>query len=91
MSDCAECNVENRYCPECHEHVREDFCPSCLIVPLAVAGVGATGIGMTTSKKHKLTKQIMLITGVITLILALGFGMWFIFMKKDCKECTLKY
>ena len=73
-----------------HEYdVKEDFCPSCLVVPLAFAGAGATAAGATVGQKHKKTKKILLISGVITLLFTLGLGVYYIMKKDDCKSCKL--
>lgn len=71
--------------------IKEDFCPSCLVVPLAFAGVGATAAGTTASKKHKTMKKVLLYSGLITVLLTLLVGGYYIFFKKDCTECKLKF
>ena len=39
------------------KEIKEDFCPSCLIVPLAFAGTGATVAGEVIPGKHKKMKN----------------------------------
>ena len=72
------------------EDIREDFCPSCLIVPLAFAGVSATTAGSVVSKKkHKKMKLALLISGMLTVILSIGMIVYYNMNKKDCKSCKL--
>ena len=71
------------------KETKEDFCPACLVVPLAFAGAGAAAAGGTVSKKHKVWKKALLISGVITLLIAIGIAIYF-FMNKDCTSCKLK-
>jgi hypothetical protein len=71
------------------EDIKEDFCPSCLIVPLAFAGAGATAAGGTMSKKHKKWKKALLISGVITIIFTVGLFIYYHANKDDCKSCKL--
>ena len=73
------------------EDIKEDFCPSCLVVPIAFAGAGATAAGTTVSQKHKTMKKALLISGVVTVILTLIIGGYYIFYKKDCKECSMNF
>ena len=69
--------------------VKEDFCPSCLIVPLAFAGAGATAAGGTISKKHKKWKNVLLISGVITIISTIGLVIYYYMNKANCTSCKL--
>ena len=71
------------------EDVKEDFCPSCLIVPLAFAGAGATTVGGTMTKNHKKWKNVLLISGVITIISTIGLVIYYFMNKDDCKSCKL--
>jgi hypothetical protein len=70
------------------KEIKEDFCPSCLVVPLAFAGAGAAAAGGTVSKKHKIWKKALLISGVISVIISIGILIYF-YMNKDCKSCKL--
>ena len=64
---------------------KEDFCPVCVAVPLAMAGAGITGIGSTKDpKKNKSTRNIMLIVGIIITLLSLIIGIIYL---KSCKDC----
>lgn len=66
---------------------KEDFCPACLAVPLALAGAGASTIGTNQSQQHKKRKQILLWGGITTLIFALLIIVYYVWIKK-CKSCT---
>lgn len=71
------------------EKVKEDFCPSCLVVPLVVAGAGAAAAGGTVSQKHKVWKKALLISGVVTFLIAIAIAIY-LFANKDCASCKLK-
>ena len=71
------------------EELKEDFCPACLVVPLAFAGAGAAAAGGTMSNKHKKWKKALLISGILTILMCLGFGIYYILNKDNCKECKL--
>lgn len=81
---CISCELKSK------DTMREDFCPSCLVVPLAVAGAGAAGISMTSSKKHKLQKKILLISAIISILLSISIGLYYLVFKKDCESCKVK-
>lgn len=67
--------------------LKEDFCPSCLVVPLAFAGAGATTVGATGT--HKKWKKVVLYSGIGTLILTLGFAIWYFGLRKSgCNTCN---
>jgi len=65
---------------------KEEFCPVCVAVPLAMAsGAGIAGIGSTKDpKKNKKTRNIMLLVGIIVTLLSLIIG---IFYLKRCPDC----
>ena len=73
------------------EDVKEDFCPSCLIVPLAVAGAASTAAGSQVSGKHKLMRKVLFYSGVITVasVLVILFYMFVLKKKEDCVQCRL--
>ena len=65
---------------------KEEFCPVCVAVPLAMAGAGMSGIGSTKDpKKNKKTRNIMLIVGIIITLLSLLIGLYFWKRCPDCK------
>ncbi len=72
--------------------VKEDFCPSCLVMPLAFVGAGAVVAGENVPNKHKKWKKGLLVTGVITLISLLVLIFYYYVLKKDCGNgtCSLK-
>jgi len=72
------------------EELKEDFCPSCLVVPLAFAGAGAATAGGTVSKKHKVWKKALLVSGIVTLLIAVAMGFYYFMYKAECKECKIR-
>lgn len=66
------------------EHVKEDFCPSCLVMPLAFVGTGAVVAGNQLPNKHKKWKKAMLISGVVTLVILILLLVYYFVFKKDC-------
>lgn len=70
---------------ETRENYREDFCPSCLVVPLAFAGAGATAVGGTG--KHKKWKKALLVSGIVTLIFTILLIVYYFANKKSCTSC----
>lgn len=72
------------------EELKEDFCPSCLVVPLAFAGAGAAAAGGTVSKKHKVWKKALLVSGIVTLLIAIAMAAYYFMYKAECKECRIR-
>jgi disulfide bond formation protein DsbB len=66
---------------------KEDFCPVCVAVPIAMAsGAGIAGIGSKKDpKKNKSSKLIMLIVGILVSVLSLLIGLYFWRKCPDCK------
>lgn len=71
------------------QDVKEDFCPSCLVVPLAFAGASATAAGKTMGNSHKQTKRILLYSGIATILLTLALGLYYLVFKEKCTACTM--
>ena len=73
------------------EHqVKEDFCPSCLVMPLAFVGAGAVVAGNKMPNKHKKWKKAMLISGVVTLISLILLIVYYYVFKSSCDgTCSL--
>ena len=69
--------------------MNENFCPSCVAVPMAMAGAG---LGMTTSsndidkKQYTRDRIIMLGVGLAWTVIVLFIGLYFMYFKK-CEEC----
>ena len=72
------------------EEIKEDFCPSCLIVPLAVVGTGAATAGELVPQKHKKWKKVLLWSGVLTIISVVALIIYYHINKENCKSCKLK-
>ena len=65
---------------------KEDFCPVCVAVPMAMAGAGMTGIGSTKDpKKSKKSKNIFLAVGLIVTLLSLVIGLIYLRTCRDCR------
>jgi hypothetical protein len=64
---------------------KEEFCPACVAVPIAMAGAGMAGIGSTKDpKKNKKSRNIMLMVGIIVTLFSLLIGIIYL---KRCKDC----
>jgi len=50
---------------------RENFCPTCAIIPLALAGAGMSAVGATESEQKKHKKKMLLLSGLCILSTAL--------------------
>ena len=67
------------------KEIKEDFCPSCVVVPLAFAGVGVSAYSQTNGQ-YKKQKKIMLWVGVGSVLVSLAIFVYFKYIKK-CNEC----
>ena len=69
-----------------HDDVIENFCGACLAVPLAFAGVGASAYGASNSRsKYKKQKKIALWIGIITIVISLIIGIYYLFSCQNCR------
>ena len=66
------------------EEIREDFCPACVAVPLAMASVG-TSKG-ASGKQSVLGKVIFWLSIIIT-VLSIIVAIWYF---TRCEECAIK-
>ena len=66
--------------------IKEDFCPVCLVIPLAVLASGGVAGSKVGSNKKK--KKIFLIVGLISFLSAIGFFIYYIININNCKECN---
>ena len=66
------------------KEVREDFCPSCLVMPLAFVGVSASAGSMVAGKKHKTWKKALLVSGAVTILSAIGLLVYY----SGGRKCT---
>ena len=71
------------------KEIKEDFCPSCLIVPLAFAGTGATVAGEVIPGKHKKMKKGLLISGILTIVFTVGLVIYYLKNKDKCDSCKI--
>lgn len=63
-------------------HIRENFCPLCAIVPLAIGGIGITSYSMTGEMYRQRRKLIILISLAFILIAIIIY-----FSIGDCSSC----
>ncbi len=66
------------------EEIREDFCPACVAVPLAMAGVGT---GKSASGKQSVFSKIIFWLSIIITILSIIVAIWYF---TRCEECAIK-
>tara|TARA_B100001939_G_C16782280_1_gene547546 strand:- start:238 stop:459 length:222 start_codon:yes stop_codon:yes gene_type:complete len=66
------------------EEIREDFCPACIAVPLAMAGAGTSKSAST--KQTFLAKVIFWLSIIITVI-SIIVAIWYF---TRCEECAMK-
>ncbi len=66
------------------EEIREDFCPACVAVPLALAGAGTS---KTTQGKTSTMSKIIFWLSIIITILSIVVAIWYF---TRCKECAQK-
>ena len=68
-----------------NEDTKEEFCSSCAMGVVAIAGAVGAGAGASSKKMHKKYKKILIWSGIITFIItiAITIYMW----KKNCREC----
>jgi len=69
---------------ETENQVKEEFCPSCLTMPLAFVGTGAMVAGSTVPKKYKNWKRGLLISGILTFISLIILIVYYFFNRKNC-------
>lgn len=62
---------------------KEEFCGSCVAIPLALAGVGAAGVGAKTGS-NKTTKRILLWGGISLTVVSVVIAVIYL---KSCKSC----
>lgn len=68
------------------KETKEDFCPSCLTVPLAFAGVGAGTISSQSGGKYRQYRKNLMCFSVASLFVAVCIYVYYNFFK-DCKKC----
>jgi uncharacterized membrane protein YbjE (DUF340 family) len=69
------------------QNVKEEFCGACLAIPLALAGAGAGSVGSNKRGKHKKMRKTMMIIGVITVVISIILGVYYLWIK-DCSDCA---
>lgn len=69
------------------KNIREDFCPACAVIPLAMIGAGMSVGNNKFNRKYREYKNITLILSLILTIIPFMIGIYFLFIKKDCNLC----
>jgi hypothetical protein len=70
------------------KEIKEDFCPACIVVPLAMIG-GVGGVASSTAKdEYKTYKKIVFWISIIITIISFIIGIYV--LKGDCKKCKIK-
>ena len=69
------------------DEVKEEFCPSCVVIPLAFAGAGAGSYGALAKGSQKKMRTILLWSGIITFLLSVGVLVWIYGPWKKGKGC----
>ena len=72
------------------EDVKEDFCPSCLVMPLAFVSSGAMLAGKAIPQKHKKWKRGLMISGVVSFVALVILIIYYFLLKKGCKDGMCK-
>lgn len=67
-----------------NKDIVEGFCPACLAVPLAVAGMSASAYGYSSRDEYKKKKKITMIGVIITLISLIIMAYYYF---SSCSEC----
>lgn len=63
--------------------VRENFCGMCAVIPIALAGAGATGLA--TKEEYKQKKMMKLIISAVFIFISLFLLWWY----QDCQACKV--
>jgi Na+-driven multidrug efflux pump len=71
------------------DDIKEEFCPVCLAIPLAFAGVGTSAYGASSRGKYKKQKKIALWGGITVTIISILIAVYYLWIKK-CVECGYK-
>lgn len=66
---------------------KEEFCPACLVAPVAFLGAGAAAGGSAMAKR-KWKRRITLATIIISIV-SLAVLAYFLFGKKSCAQCQI--
>lgn len=67
------------------EEIREDFCPACVAVPLAMAGAGTS---KSASGKQSVLGKVIFWLSIIITVLSIIVAIWYF---TRCKECSEKF
>lgn len=69
--------------------IKEDFCPACIIAPLALMGAGgAVASGMGSKDKLKKKKQLLFWMSIGTIALSLLILIFWLIFRKKCTGCA---
>ena len=71
------------------DETKENFCPSCLTIPLAMSGVGLSiygDKGNQTDQNYRNKKKYILYIGILITVISFFISIYFLCFKQ-CKEC----
>ena len=68
-------------------NTKENFCPTCALLPLAIAGVGTSAVNMSEKKKKR--RMFLIRISMVISILSLLLFIYYKFLA-PCKSCTQK-
>lgn len=69
-----------------NKSTKEEFCPVCVAVPLALAGAGATSLGANQSENYKKRRKNLLFVGISSTVISLLIIIYYVWIK-DCESC----
>jgi hypothetical protein len=69
------------------KNVKEDFCPACAAIPLAMLGAGVSAGNSNYNKNYRKYKNIICIFSLLITFIVFFIGIYFLFIKKDCNQC----
>lgn len=67
------------------EEIREDFCPACVALPLAMAGAGTS---KGASGKQTVLGRVIFWLSIIITVLSIIVAIWYF---TRCEECSMKF
>jgi hypothetical protein len=70
-----------------NKNIKEDFCPACATIPLAMLGAGVSSGNSKYNKNYRKYKNYIFIFSLSTTLIAFLIGIYYLFIKKDCNQC----
>jgi hypothetical protein len=66
--------------------IKENFCPACVSIPLAMVGAGVSKAGSNSEKNYRTFKNISFLISMIFIVLSIFIGIYYFFIK-SCSKC----